>query len=300
MSPLTLSVWILTCLIWSTVWLFIKLGVTDVPPVAFAVFRMAVALLLLVPILLVRRTPLPRARRDWALIAGTGVILLGLNYGLLNWGLQFISSGLTAVLQAMTPVFGFVFAHFLLGDEKMTRPKGIALVVGVLGVATIFSDQIEARQRGAVAGSAAVLGGAVCVAFAYVVMRRGGMRLHPSAITTGQLAAAIIPLSIYSAVVEGPPLSLPWTRTAVLSGIYLAAAGSVAAAWMNYWLLKRVGATKLLSMGLVEPLIAVALGAVFLGEQMTVRTVVGGVCVLLSVAVVLDLRPAPASGPEAS
>ena len=295
LSPFTLFVWVVTCLIWSTVWLFIKLGVRDVPPVAFAVFRMLVALLVLVPVTLLGRTPLPRRRSEWALIAGTGVILLGVNYALLNWGIQFISSGLTAVLQATTPVFGFVFAHVLLHDERMTRWKSLALAAGVAGVGVIFWDQLEARDSRAIAGSTAVIGGAACVAIAYVVMKHRGTRLHPSAITSGQLISAVIPLSLYSAIVEGNPFSLPWTRTALLSGLYLALLGSVAGAWLNYWLLKRIGATKLLSMGLIEPLIAVLLGAVFLHERLTLRTAVGGVLILIAVGVVLDLGAAGAA-----
>ena len=103
MNARVAGVWIVTCLIWSTVWLFIKLGVRDVPPVTFAAMRLIIAILVMVPVTIALKTPRPRYRREWGYVAGTGVILLGLNYGLLNWGLQHISSGLTAVLQAMTP-----------------------------------------------------------------------------------------------------------------------------------------------------------------------------------------------------
>ena len=147
MTPFTLVVWIVTCLIWSTVWLFIKIGVRDIPPVTFAAYRLAIALIVLVPITVAQRVGLPRARRDYVLIASTGVVLLGINYALLNWGIQFVSSGLTAVLQAMTPAFGMVFAHFMLRDERMTGVKAAALLLGVAGVAIIFSDQ--SRLRGA-------------------------------------------------------------------------------------------------------------------------------------------------------
>ena len=57
MTPFILFVWVLTCAIWSTVWLFIKLGVRDVPPAAFAVYRMAIALAVVVPVIVLRRTP---------------------------------------------------------------------------------------------------------------------------------------------------------------------------------------------------------------------------------------------------
>ena len=297
MTPFILFVWVLTCAIWSTVWLFIKLGVRDVPPAAFAVYRMAIALAVVVPVIVLRRTPWPRGRSEWSLVLGTGFVLLGVNYALLNWGIQYISSGLTAVLQAMTPVFGFVFAHLLLRDERMSAWKGLALALGVGGVGIIFWDQMAAGGGRPVFGSLAVIGSAVCVSVAYVVMKRQGTQLHPSVITSGQLVSAVIPLAIYSAIVEGPPLSLPWTRTAILSGVYLALLGSVAGAWLNYWLLKRIGATKLLSMGLIEPLIAVVLGAFFLDERLTLRTGIGGICILIAVSVVLDLRKPPARGP---
>ena len=289
MTASTLFVWVLTCAIWSTVWLFIKLGVRDVPPATFAAFRLAAAIVFLVPLTLARRVPVPRRRADWVLIAGTGFVLLGVNYALLNWGIQFISSGLTAVLQAMIPVFGFVFAHVLLGDEKMTAPKGAALVAGVAGVATIFWDQFDTGSSRAVQGSLAVLASAICVAVSYVLMRGRGADLDPAVITAGQMLAAIGPLLAYAAVVEGSPLAVNWTTTAVVSGLYLALMGSVAGAWLNYWLLKRIGATKLLSMGLIEPFIAVLLGAVVLGEQLSGRAIVGGIGIVLAVAIVLDV-----------
>jgi drug/metabolite transporter (DMT)-like permease len=289
MSGLVLFVWIVTCAIWSTVWLFIKIGVRDVPPVTFAVFRLGAAFAVLAPITLLRKTPLPRAGREWGLIAATGVVLLGVNYALLNWGIQFISSGLTAVLQALTPAFGFVFAHSLLHDEKMTPLKGAALLLGIAGVGAIFFHQLELSGSRALWGGVAVVAGSACVALVYVVMRRHGRHLHPSVVTSGQMLAAIGPLSMYALAVEGNPLRVRWTAAAVVSVLYLALLGSIAGAWLNYWLLARIGATRLLVMGLIEPLIAVLLGALLLGETMTGWTLAGGICIIVSVALVLDL-----------
>ena len=290
MSTPTLLVWILTCLIWSTVWLFIKIGVGDVPPVTFAAWRLGIAMAVLVPLTLWQRVPLPARPAEWRLITGTGVMLLGINYALLNWGIQFISSGLTAVLQATTPVFALVFSHVMLPDDRMSVRKVGALLVGVVGVALVFWNQLDLAGLLALRGCAAVVGGAMFVALAYVVMKRHGTHLHPSAITSGQMAAAFVPLVAYAAVVEGNPLTVDWSRRAVVSVTYLALAGSIGGAWLNYWLLKRTSATNLLLMGLVEPLIAVALGAWWLNESMSALTIVGGVAILFSVAIVLDFR----------
>ena len=282
-------VWILTCLIWSTVWLFLKLGVRDVPPVSFAAMRLVIAILVMVPVMLATRTPLPKRSRDWGLIAGTGVILLGFNYALLNWGTRFISSGLTAVLQSITPAFALVFSHFMLPDEKMTVRKLVGLAIGVAGIAVIFWDQLNFGGR-AFTGSVSVTLGAVCVAFAYVAVRRSGKGLHPSAITTGQMIAAFVPLLILGWTVEGSPLEIKWTSTALLSATYLALMGSVVAAWLNYWLLTRVGAVNLLMMGLVEPPIAVLLGAWILNETLNARAAAGSAMILVSVWLAMGKR----------
>ena len=286
-----LAVWCLTCLIWSTVWLFIKLGVSDVPPVTFAAYRLFIALLVLVPLAFAKRIPLPRAPRDWRLIAGTGLLLLGANYAVIYWGIQFVSSGLTAVLQALTPAFGMLFAHLLLPDERITPVKMFALALGVAGVAIIFADQLDFAGMRSVKGSAAILSGAVFVAFAYVMMKKRGRDLHPTAITMGQMAAAIVPLTVFAIAVEGNPLGVRWTTKTLVALLYLALLGSVVATWLNYWLLQRMEATKVLLMGLAEPPIAMALGAVALGETFSARAVAGTVCILVSVALVLELIP---------
>lgn len=288
------AVWILTCLIWSTVWLFIKIAVTDVPPVTFAAMRLIIAILVMVPITIAARTPLPTRRRDWVVIAGTGVVLLGFNYALLNWGLQFISSGLTAVLQAMTPAFALLFAHWLLPDERMTARKVAGLAVGVVGISVIFWDQLTFAGSRAFAGTVAVTLGAVSVAFAYVMVRREGRHLHPSVITSGQMTAAFVPLLVFGWTVEGNPFAVQWTRNALIAAVYLALAGSVLAAWLNYWLLARVGAVNLLVMGLVEPFIAVLLGAWILGESMNSRALAGGVLIIGSVWMALSPAARPA------
>ena len=288
----TLLVWLATCLIWSTVWLFIKLGLQDLPPVSFAGIRLAIAIAILLPVMVVRRIPLPRGRRDLVLIAITGLLLLSFNYGLLFWGAQYISSGLTAVLQAATPAFGLVFIHRFLPDERFTLSKLCAVSLGVAGVAVIFSDQLRIAGWRALLGCVAVAAGALCVAFAYVLVKAYGSHLHPTVLTTGQMLCGLVPLISFGFIREGSPLAFHWTPMAVASLLYLALAGSVAAFWLNYWLLKRMDATKVLAMALVEPLLALLLGAWVLGETLTTQALLGGACILTSIWLILTSRSA--------
>lgn len=283
-------VWIAVCCVWGTVWLFIKLGLRDLPPVSFAGVRLAVAVTVLAPVVFARREKFPRRGRDLLFVAATGLLLLGLNYALLFWGAQFIPSGLTAVLQAATPVFGLAFAHRLLPNERFTAAKVAALAVGVAGVAVIFSDQLRVAGWAALAGSAAVAGAAACVALAYVIVKARGGGFDPVALMWGQMTTAMIPLLAFGYAREGSPLDFRWTPTAAASLLYLALVGSVAAFGLNYWLLRRMGAMPLLLMSIPEPLIAVLLGALVLGESLTARTALGGALILASVALLLPRR----------
>jgi drug/metabolite transporter (DMT)-like permease len=115
------------------------------------------------------------------------------------------------------------------------------------------------------------------------VKAHGGRRLPPEVLTCGQMICAAGPMMVFAAIREGNPLAQNWTPAAVGCVLYLAIAGSVGATWLNYWLLERMSATAVLSMALVEPFIAVLLGAALLDERMTLRAGFGGALVLCSI-----------------
>jgi drug/metabolite transporter (DMT)-like permease len=281
---MTLAVWWITCLIWSSVFLFIKLGLRDLPPVTFAAVRLIIAVAIFLPILRLRGVALPRRAADWSVIFVAGLLLLGVNYALLFWGAQYIPSGLAAVLQAVTPAFALVFGHYLLPDEPFSLKALGAIAIGIAGVAVISADQLHVAGRMALLGSLAVTGGAACVGFAYVYVKsHGARRLRPEVLSCGQMVCAAGPMLLFATLREGNPVAQNWTPLAIGCVLYLAIAGSVAATWLNYWLLERMSPTALLSMALVEPLIAVLLGAAFLGERITAGAAAGGALVLCSI-----------------
>ena len=283
--------WWVTCLIWSTVWLAIKIGVHDLPPLSFAGWRLVLALVLLTPIFLAKPHLLREITSNWRLIAATGFLLLGVNYALVFWGAQYVSSGLTAVLQATTPVFGVCFA-FVMARESIRRNEVIGVVVGLLGIVLIFSGQLRSAANAGLLGSVAVVSGAACVAFTYVFIGSRGKHISPLPLAGGQMFVGCIPLVVAGAMLEGNPLRLHWTRPAIYALIYLAVAGSIFGFYLNYWLLKRVGSTSVLTISSVEPLFAVILGAIVLHETLTWRVAIGGLAVLSSATLILMRRKA--------
>ena len=290
----TLLVWWATCLIWSGVWLSITIGVSEVPPLSLASFRLVIAIAVLAPFVLSRPHAWPRRRREFALIAVTGILLLGVNYGLVFWAARRIPSGLNAVLHATTPAFGLIFGHFLLKDERFSMARFAGVLLGLGGVALILRDQMSGpRSDAALAGCVAVVAAAVTVALAYLLIKRYGIRIDTTVLTMGQMLAAVVVLLPVALIVEDAPMPFAWPRRALFALLYLSLAGSVAAFWLNYWLLKRMSASEVLAMSLVEPLLAALIGAAVLGERIAPLAMAGGVCILVSIWLVMR-KPSPA------
>lgn len=146
MKPLV--VWLLLCVVWGTTWIFIKLGLEDLPPISFAALRFTVACLILLPILYAQKIILPKSEKIWKVIFITGLLQFSFNYGLLFWGEQHISSGLAAVLQATIPAFGLILARIYVG-ETITILKIFSILLGLIGVAVIFKEQLQLNGQAA-------------------------------------------------------------------------------------------------------------------------------------------------------
>jgi drug/metabolite transporter (DMT)-like permease len=277
-----LVAWWVACVLWSSTFLFIKAGLADVPPLTFAWVRLVLALCLLVPITLGKRGFEGLASASIAKIAAAGALLLGVNYGLLYWGAQRIPSGLVAILQSGTPLFALLMG-WLAGSERVSFRKLIALAGGCAGVVLIFGAEASVTGPGGLAGAVMVLASSACVAFAYVWLKGRQIRANPLTVTTIQCLAGVLLLAPAALLTEGSPLDAAWSPTSVLAVMYLAVGASVVAFGLNYWLLSRIDASAMLMMGIAEVPIAIALGAVILGERLPPGTFAGAACVLAAV-----------------
>ena len=294
------SVWLVLCAIWSSTWLFIKVGLNaHLPPLWFAGLRFVVASGVLGLWNLWRHTPLPRAAGDWALIAWTGFLTFSVNYGLLFWGEARITSGLSAVIQATIPAFGLLFAHWYLPGEALTAPKIGGVALGLIGVGIIFSDELHLAGTSALWGSAAIVVGAASTSYASVLIKARGKHLDPAMLSAGQMTCGWVPLLVAGACFEGAPWRFHWTGSAVFSLFYLAVLGSSLAFCLMYWLVQRVEITKFMLISLVTPVAAVVVGALVLGEKLSSHAMLGGLCVLLGLGLVIHRRAPQAPVPAA-
>lgn len=287
------AVFLVLCAIWGSTWLFIKIGLENLPPFSFAGIRFVVAVLLLVGLAALRRSPWPRGARDWTVIGVTGVLSFTVNYGLLFWGEQYVSSGLAAVLQATIPAFGLVFAHMHLPGERMTAARIAGVALGIFGVGVVFSDQLYVEGPRALWGSAAIVVGAGSAAYASVLVKAKAGHMEPTVLAAGQMAFGLVPLVVAGWAYEGSPLAFDWTPIAVVCLLYLALVGSAVAFGLYYWLVRNMDVTKTMMIALVTPIIAVVLGMATLDEQLTWRLVAGGACILGGIGLVLAPRLRP-------
>jgi len=283
-------VWLILCCIWGSTWLFIKIGLKDLPPLTFAGIRFVIASAILIAIVAVRRLPFSDLITNWRLLALTGVLSFSFNYGFIFWGEQYISSGLAALLQATIPAFGLVFAHFYLPGERITPRKVTGVVLGILGVGVVFSNQLTVGGEKSLAGCVAIVLSSIIVAYSNVLVKARGKHIDPVIMAAGQMLFGLIPLLVIGISLEGNPVYYRWTVRAVVSLFYLAIVGSVIAFVLYYWLVRKIDVTKSMLIALVTPVVAVIVGIIVLGERINWRTLLGGAMIISGIGFLVTLH----------
>ena len=282
-------------LVWGTTWAAIRVGLSGLPPFRGAAMRFGIAGALLLLVALVRGVPLGRARHERWLWLANGVLSFGAAYGTVYWAEQWVPSGLASVIFATFPLCMAAVAHLLLPGESLGRCSVGGIVVGFAGIVVIFSEDLTLLGGpGTPLAALVMLASPVVSALASVVVKRWGQGIHPLSLTSvPMLLGAAILWGLSLALEQGQPTV--WTRATVGSLLYLALAGSAAVFLVYFWLLKKMQATRLSLIAYATPVLSVLVGVVFLGEQVTLTTVLGSVVVVLGV--VLATRTAPIGSP---
>jgi drug/metabolite transporter (DMT)-like permease len=282
-------VWLFLALLWGTTWLVVRVGLQELPPLTFAGIRFLVAAAVLTVVLVARRTRLPRSPADWIMMGGTGLSAIGISYALQFWGMQHVASGLAAVLFSTVPLLTILIAHWVLPDEPMSLPRVGGVVLGTTGVALIFSDQLGGGSPMAMWAMAGFMVGAIAMAHTQVVVRARGHRVDPVLLAAVQTAVGGTVLLAVGTSTEGPLSQLTWSLRAVLAVGYLSVLGTAVGFVALYYLLRHMPVTQVNSMMLVHPLVAIVLGWLVLGEQLSWSVLFGAGVIV--VGLVPLLRP---------
>jgi drug/metabolite transporter (DMT)-like permease len=276
--------YVFCCLLWGSTWLFIKLGLRDLPPLTFAGARMTLAAAVLLPF--AARTRLSGLRpADWVRMGGVGVLQIGTPYALLFAGQQWVASGLAAVLFATFPVWLLLLARALLPGQPLTPAKIAAAILGVVGVAVLQAPAMRELSVGAQAavGGAFIVGAAFLVALANVLIRRRLSDQAPVVLTFVQVASGAVLLLVLSVALEHGRTAV-WTPRAWGAVAYLAVFGTAIPYLALFWLLPRIPVTAIGAIPLLDTTFAVCLATFVLGEPVGPSLLAGGALVLCGAA----------------
>jgi len=283
--------------IWGWSFLFIKVAGEGLTPTTVAWARIALGAGVLYAVVHGQRRSVPTDRlslRHYAVVTLAGNIV---PFTLLAWGEQHITSALTAVLNASTPLFTAVFAAIALSERL--RPIQIAgLGLGIVGVAVAAGVGASDLEGSSTAGAlAAILAGAG-YGIAFVYMRRHLVTYPPIVAATGQLttgAVLLFPVAAATSVADGVSL----TPTRVASILLLGVLGTGVAYVLNYRIIADIGATKASLVTYVIPVVAVVVGILVLDEPFEARLLVGGALTVAGIAAVNHKPRAPVPEPSA-
>ncbi|MFO1327206.1 MAG: DMT family transporter [Rubrivivax sp.] len=292
MSRRDLAELLLLAVLWGAAYLFMRAAVPAFGPAALIALRMAIAVAVLLPLLLWRGGLAQLASQPRALLV-QGTLFTALPFWLLGWAAQHLTAGLLAVLNATAPLFAALLAHFVF-HEPLTRWRSAGLVIGFGGVGLLTAGSVSFRSTQGLLAVGAVLGTSAlwAVGANYTRRRLGG--LDSLALTVGSLAlasATLAPLAVLRWPATPPPLRA-WVEMAFL-GVVSSGLGFL----LYYRLLRRIGTVRAMSVTFLNPVVAIVAGALYLGETVSLQSLIGAAVVLAGTALALGLWPAaPAPG----
>ena len=248
----------------------------------------SVFLLFLVPVLHAR---IPRDAFSWGVMLLLGILQITLVYGLVFWGEQYISSGLTAVLSATLPFFVMMFAHVLTKTESITRRKMIGILGAFVGVAMIFWRSLMSGQGASapssLLGSLAILASGASGGLAVVITKKYSLRIAPATNVLVQSVVGSVTL-LFVGVVTERRVALEFTPTAIAAVLYLGVIASAFAFVVWYWLFTKTTVTNSSLILLITPVIALLLGWLILREELEPIAALGTLLILSGVYVTVE------------
>jgi len=286
-TRLAYAAWIAVCLIWGTTYLAIRVALETIPPALIGAIRFIIAGGLLAAFLRLRGVPLP-SRAHWPGLALVGILLIGVGNGMVVFAEQWVPSGIAAVVIATTPFWMATVEALIPGGERFSRRTLIGMTIGFAGIVLLLWPDLTA---GGSVGRQFLLG-LLALQMAEVGWSTGTAYSKRHSREENAIAAAALQMifggaaMLAVAIIRGEWYDLHFTARSVAAELYLIAAGSLVAYPAYIYALKYLPVSTVSLYAYVNPVIAVLLGALLLGEPFGIRIVVASTLVLLGVSVV--------------
>jgi drug/metabolite transporter (DMT)-like permease len=289
MGRLEWALLLLLSLFWGASFFFYKVLVTELGPFTIVLGRVGIAALLLNILLRARGGRLPRAR-EWGGYFVVATLNNVIPFALIAYGERHISSGLASILNAMTPIFTVLVAHWATHNEKLSWNKAAGIGFGFAGVVILIGpsalDDIGGKN---LLGELACLAATISYGFGGVYSKRYAGQPLIRVVTAQMTAATLLTIPLAAAVERPWTLAMPSLPVwGALIGI--ATVSTVVAYLIWFRVLAKSGATNISLVTLLIPVSAGLLGVLFLNESVNMNAVAGMLVIGLGLAAI-DGRP---------
>jgi drug/metabolite transporter (DMT)-like permease len=254
---------VLLALIWGSSFMFIKVAVRELSPATLILGRIglaAIVLAVVVPALVGVQETLADLRAHWRWLVVVGLLNTAVPFWLLSWGETRVDSGLASIIQGSVPIFNALLAFGFFHDQRVTGRRLIGVFVGFTGVALL----VGAQPQGKILGALAVVGMATCYAAGGLLVRRHLGAARPQVVAFG--TSAVAALVVLPAGVLQAPADIPGWKT-LGSVAILGVLGTAFAYLLFFTIIAKAGAAYASFVTYLVPPIALAYGALFLGEH---------------------------------
>ena len=288
--------WLLA-LIWGSSFLFIRIGVEQLPAFQLVFIRTGIAAVGLNMVVYLRGKRLPTDWRSIRDLLVLGIVNTVLPFALITWGEMHIESGLASVLQGTAALFTLVVAHFTFADERISLRKLTGLLIGFLGVVVLASrstagDIVQSDATMHLLGQLAIIVASFCYALGGTYGRKAMQhRLDPVVVAAGAMTVAALLSGIIawvSPLLGGTaPISLGQLTPGVLGAVLALGLVNTFGAYLIYYpLVSVLGAARTSMVTYVIPVVGLVLGAIFLGELVDLRLVIGALLIVGGIGIV--------------
>ena len=257
---------IILSILWGGSFFFVGVAVKEMPPLTIVLCRVALASIILLIIVYLKGDKMPSSPGLWGAFIIMGALNNLIPFSLIVWGQTHIESGLASILNATTPIFSVVLAHFLTREERLTANRITGVTIGWIGVAMLIGIESLRGFGIEVMGQLAVVGATFSYACAAIYGRRF-KGINPLIVATGMLCGSTIMMTPLALVIEQPWNLSPGITT--LMALFGLAAVSTSLAYIIYFqVLATAGPTNLLLVTFLIPVSAILLGVVVLAERL--------------------------------
>jgi drug/metabolite transporter (DMT)-like permease len=279
-------------ILWGGSFFFNGVVLREVPPLTVVLLRVTLASIMLLPLLWVYRIRFPTGVSGWKPFVAIGLLNNVLPFSLIVAGQTYVPSGLASILNATTPLFTVVVMAAA-GEEKLSSRRIAGVMTGLIGVVILHGGSLDGGDLGFEGGQGVgillCLAGAFSYGLSALLARRVLSNSPPLGTATFQLLASTVMMTFVAGFVERPwQLPMPGAAT-WLAVIGLAALSTALAYIVFFQILRRSGATNVMLVTLLIPITAVLLGYLVLGEQISVREILGAL-VIGSALLLIDGR----------